>query len=69
MVTKVQTIYLDEAGFTGNNLLDPTQPICGLSCLALSLAFRVFKLISVGTFPLWLAQYGPRLGKGTPWSH
>ena len=28
MSEEAQTIYLDEAGFTGNNLLDPAQPMC-----------------------------------------
>ena len=27
MVEKAQSVYLDEAGFTGNNLLDPSQPM------------------------------------------
>ncbi len=26
-MTKAQTIYFDESGFTGNNLLDPAQPV------------------------------------------
>ena len=36
MSEEAQTIYLDEAGFTGNNLLDPAQPIFVYSGLALS---------------------------------
>ena len=35
MIEKNQTIYLDEAGFTGNNLLDPEQPLLVYSSLAL----------------------------------
>ena len=27
MAKKIQTFYFDEAGFTGNNLLDPAQPV------------------------------------------
>ena len=27
MVDQAQLIYLDEAGFTGNNMLDPAQPM------------------------------------------
>ena len=36
MSEEVQTIYLDEAGFTGNNMLDPAQPMFVYSGLALA---------------------------------
>ena len=36
MSEEVQTIYLDEAGFTGNNMLDPAQPFFVYSGLALT---------------------------------
>lgn len=36
MSTEVQTIYLDEAGFTGNYMLDPAQPMFVYSGLALA---------------------------------
>ena len=36
MSKEVQTIYLDEAGFTGNSMLDPAQPMFVYSGLALA---------------------------------
>ena len=36
MVDQAQLIYLDEAGFTGNNMLDPAQPIFVLAGVAMT---------------------------------
>ena len=35
MPEKIQTIYLDEAGFTGDNLLDPNQPFFACASVAM----------------------------------
>ena len=32
----IQTVYLDEAGFTGNNLLDPAQPVFVYAAVAMA---------------------------------
>ncbi|TET41067.1 MAG: DUF3800 domain-containing protein [Dehalococcoidia bacterium] len=34
-MSRVQAIYFDESGFTGNNLLDPTQPVFAYAGVAL----------------------------------
>ena len=36
VVETIQTVYLDEAGFTGNNLLDPAQPMFVYSAVAMA---------------------------------